>query len=132
MPTTSKINSNIWRGKLSKKDQERIEGIPYKKLGITSFFISLLIVILVITFQRNLPPEVPLFYGLPKGSDQITTSLILVLPSIISMIIVVVNLLIAFVIDDDFLKKVLVLAAVLSVFFSSITTIKIILLIGSF
>ena len=96
--------------------------------GLTAF--SILIVLLAKT--KFLPPEVPLFYGEAQGEAQIGKSLGLTIPSLISLFIIVINLLISFIVKDEFLKRVLILASLACAIFSTITTIKIILLIGSF
>ena len=91
---------------------------------------SILIVLLART--KFLPPEVPLFYGEALGEAQIGKSMGLTIPSLISLLIIVVNLLISFIVRDEFLKRVLILASLATAIFSTITTIKIILLVGSF
>ncbi len=82
--------------------------------------------------QKSLPPEVPLFYGLPRTEEQLAPSLSLIIPSLASIAIIVVNLLISQFLKDDYLRKVLVLVGVTGVFFATITTLKIIFLVGSF
>jgi uncharacterized Tic20 family protein len=89
-------------------------------------------VTIVLLIQRWLPPQVPLFYGKPSGEEQLTSSLVLTLPSIVSLLILLINVSFAAVLKDEFLRKTLVLAAIAVTFFAAITTIKIIFLVGSF
>ena len=112
-------------------DQKK--GATYLKSGILRVsIISLVVIVLVVILQKALPPQVPLFYGLPKGEEQLAPSINLIIPSLLSLAIVVVNSSILLIIEDDFLQKVLVFTAVVCVFFSTITTIKIFFLVGIF
>lgn len=122
----------LWQGKLSDKSQKRLEVLPFKKLAFASLLISCATIVLVILLRKFLPPEVPLFYGRPKGEEQLATSFSLIIPSLVSFSILVLNSVVSLFLEDEFLRKALVLAGVSIVFFSTITTIKIFLLVGSF
>lgn len=112
---------------------EQKKGATYLKSGMLRVsIISLVIIALVVILQRTLPPQVPLYYGLPRGEEQLAPSINLIIPSLLSLAIVVVNSSILLVIEDDFLQKVLVFTAAACVFFSSITTIQIFFLVGAF
>jgi hypothetical protein len=115
-----------------KKDLEQKDLVPYKKLLISVFVLGLGTIGLVLLLQRSLPPEVPLFYGLPKTEEQLASSLNLIIPSLAALTIIIINLLISQFIKDTYLKSVLVLVGVAGVFFATITTLKIIFLVGSF
>jgi len=120
------------RSKSSKiKRGNRISRVPFKRLIIAAVLINIVVVVLVFLAQNILPPEIPLFYGLPRGNEQLSTSIALVIPSLVSLAIIIVNVSISVVVEDEFLKKVLVLSGVFGVFFSTITTLKIIFLVGS-
>ncbi len=107
--------------------------LPFKNYIIASFLINLVIILSILVLGKFiLPPEVPLFYGLPQGQDQIADSLLLIIPSIVSVVIIVTNSFLAYITKDSFIKKSLILAGVLSVLFPLATTLKIIFLIGSF
>lgn len=115
-----------------KKDLEQKDLVPFKKFLISAFVLGLMTIGLVLLFQKNLPPEVPLFYGLPKTEVQLASSLSLIIPSLAALGIIIINLLISQFIKDEYLKSVLVLAGVAGIFFATITTLKIIFLVGSF
>lgn len=115
-----------------KKDLEQKDLVPYKKLLIFVFVLGLGTIGLVLLLQKSLPPEVPLFYGLPKTEEQLASSLSLIIPSLAALTIIIINLLISQFIKDRYLKSVLVLVGVAGVFFATITTLKIIFLVGSF
>jgi len=107
--------------------------IPFKNIIIASFSVNLLVIILVFLIRKNyLPPEVPLYYGLPEGEAQLVPSINLIFPSVLALILISLNILITSLIKDDFLKKTLSTASLVATFFSIITTIKIIFLVGSF
>jgi len=109
-----------------------IAKIPFKKLVVASLLLNILTSVFVLTIKNRLPPEVPLFYGLPIGEGQLATSISLVIPAVISSLIIVINVALTPFLQEDFLKKTLILAATVSALFSAITTIKIVFLVGSF
>lgn len=103
-----------------------------KKYVTAAIIINLLVILSVLALIGFLPPQVPLFYGLPEGQDQLATSWFLILPATTSLFILVSNLLITPLIKEPFLQKTLVLAGIATAFFSTVTTVKIIFLVGSF
>lgn len=103
-----------------------------KNYVAAAIVINVLVILSVLALIGFLPPQVPLFYGLPEGQDQLATSWFLILPATTSLFILTSNLLITPLIKESFLQKTLVLAGIATVFFSTITTIKIIFLVGSF
>ncbi|OGM20745.1 hypothetical protein A2714_03630 [Candidatus Woesebacteria bacterium RIFCSPHIGHO2_01_FULL_38_9] len=111
-----------------------VEGknLPIPKFIYSSLVVSGLGIFFVILMQNNLPPELPLFYGLPEGEDQLTTSLGLVTPAIISFIITLINTGLVFFLQNKFLQKTLILSSFAISILSVITIVKIALLVGSF
>ena len=105
---------------------------PSKKIFIISFLIGVLSILSALIAQSFLPPQVPLYYGLPVGEEQLSSSLSLVVPGIVSLLILVINFILVKITKDDFLKKVLAVVALIASFFAIITTFKIIFLVGSF
>ena len=105
--------------------------VPLVKMVYASLFLSLANLGLVILFQNHLPPELPLFYGLAKGSEQLGSSLQLTIPGIIALSITIVNFILALFINNNFLRQMLILSAFAVSVFSLITVIKIALLVGS-
>ncbi len=100
-----------------------------QKLAIACFIINAIIVAIVLAVQKNLPPIVPLFYGLPEGQGQLATNTTLILPATISSIFTIVNLLISRLTKDNFLEKVFAGLTITTLALSTITVIKIILLV---
>lgn len=105
--------------------------LPLKPLFITSIIVNFLFILLGLIGQLVLPPEIPLFYGLPKNSEQLAPSLFIVIPSLISLLIAVINAVISINIDGIYLKKALAFASISVCLLSVIATYKIIFLVGS-
>ncbi|OGM09819.1 hypothetical protein A2W13_01400 [Candidatus Woesebacteria bacterium RBG_16_36_11] len=115
------------------KDSVFTQEIPQKNLIYLGFLTNIIGIALIFLIRsKYLPPEVPLYYGLPEGEAQIVPSLNLVFPFVFSLIIISINSLITLFIRDDFLKKTLVIGGLVATFFSVITIIKIIFLVGSY
>jgi|GEM_PF-1279797 len=127
---------------LSKKSKEKLEEItkqgwtslasdlPFFWLVKSVFVLNILTISIIFLAKRFLPLEIPLFYGLAEGEEQLASSLFLALPSAISLIIILINCIIAKAISDDFTKKALIAALAPTTFFSIVTTIKIFTLVA--
>ena len=102
------------------------------KTVVALAIINIAIIVLVFIINKQLPPELPLFYGLAYGKEQLALSHYLVIPSVVALIIILVNTVISYFLEDSFLKTTLLITDFAVTFFSIITTIKIVLLIGSF
>jgi hypothetical protein len=105
---------------------------PLKKVFLVSLAINFLTVLAVLLIQNYLPPQGPLFYGLAEGEEQLITPLGLTIPSLTAILFLIINASLTLVVKNDFLQKTLILAGFAVTIFSTITTIKIILLVGSF
>lgn len=109
-----------------------MDKVPLKNYILTGGVIDLLTAVFVLFAQNRLPPQVPLFYGLPLGEDQLAKPIFLLVPAILSCLIILANLLLAHLVKDDFLKKAFAVASFASAIFAAITTCKIIFLVGNF
>lgn len=89
-------------------------------------------IVFIFTFQSFLPPVVPLFYGFPKGQDQLVNSIFLVIPPLSSIIIAIFSTMLTAIIKDDFLKKILLSTSVVITVLSFVTVFKIFILVGGF
>lgn len=94
--------------------------------------INFAVIIFVIFMRNNLPPVVPLFYGLAYGSERLAASNLLILPSILSLIFIILNSGISMFVEDNFLKKTLTFAGLAATIFSAITTLNIMFIVGKF
>lgn len=132
----------IWEEKFGEKSEVISKNLPFRKYVLLAILINLLVVVAVAISQPILPPDVPLFYGLPEGESQLASSWFLVLPALFSLFFVVVNALLANLMakalavtsvpqtTTEFSRKVLSACSLAVSFFSTITTIKIIFLVG--
>lgn len=114
-----------------KKIKPEFEKLPLKKLFLTIIVISLVTVLFGLVSQIFLPPQIPLFFGLPQTKSQLAPSILIVLPSLISIFISLTNVFISIKIHDVYLKKVLAFSAITVSIMAAITTLKIIFLISS-
>jgi len=105
---------------------------PLNRITIASIALSAASIVLVSLLQKNLPPQVPLFYGLAEGEEQLATPILLIVPASISLIIIFVNSLISHLWKNEFLQEALTFAALAVSVLSAIATFKVILLVGSF
>lgn len=88
--------------------------------------------IAIIVLKGFLPPIVPLLYGNPTGSGQLVPTLGLIIAPGISLIIIVINIILSLTVKNDFLRKTLAISTLLISVLTTITIIKIILLVGYF
>jgi len=118
--------------RIIKKSKLSIQRIPFVKFLYIAFIIGIFNILTILLVQQFLPPEVPLYYGLAKGQEQLTTSLGLITPGLVSLGIAIINTFIAYAISNDFLQKTLVITAFSTSIISFIATIEIVFLVGSF
>jgi len=96
--------------------------IPYKNYVVAASAVSVLTIAVVILVNGLLPPQVPLFYGLPESEEQLAPTLGLVIPGTFALAICGLNVLAAM-----FLT--LIASSLVAAFFAAVTTLKIIWLI---
>lgn len=107
-----------------------LEKLPLKGYFNTSWIINLTIIIFSLLIQKRLPPQIPIFYSLPQGEAQLSSSVGILIPSVSSLIFVLLNLFLINIIEDEFIKKILVIGGLTTAIFASITVVKIIFLVG--
>ena len=93
--------------------------------------ISLFTCLIALLAQVVLPPQIPLFYGLPVSTEQLSPSLGLLIPGGLVVGINLFNLFLWMKINDKYLKRILLISSYIVSLFVIITTIKIIFLVGS-
>ena len=106
--------------------------IVSKNFLVASILLSISAVSIPLIFRNNLPPAIPLFYGLAEGENQLTRPLFLTIPGSIGLLIIVVNSLLSIFIASNFIKRVLILSSFAVSLLVFMTTVKILLLVGSF
>lgn len=112
--------------------ESNIKSLPFFPYVLVCLVLDIVCILAVIVSFSLLPPQVPLFYGLAKGAEQLAPRAFLVIPALASLLVLVINSAISLNVKDDFIKKVLILGAVTSTVFALTTTVKIMFLVGSF
>jgi hypothetical protein len=109
-----------------------LKKIPNINFVYAAIILNSLNFVAVLVLQKNLPPQVPLFYGLTEGEQQLTSSLGLLIPSVYSFCLIIVNTTLSILLNNDFLKKILNTTSFIISLLSIITVAKIIYLVGYF
>lgn len=111
--------------------KEKIENLPLKKHYLFSLIFNSIIIAIGLLANFILPPQIPLFYGLPSSEQQLTPSLYIILPSIIAFVITLLNAYLSLSVDNIYLRKILAYSTIAVSFLAAITTLKIIFLVGN-
>ena len=106
--------------------------IVSKKFLAASVLFSISAISIPIIFRNNLPPVIPLFYGLAEGENQLVHPLFLTIPAGLGLLIILINTLLSTIITNNFIKRSLILSSFAVSLLVFITTVKILLLVGSF
>jgi hypothetical protein len=104
--------------------------VTYKNYFLAAIIINIGVVLSLVLLKSFLPPLTPLFYGRPAGEAQLTKTLGLFIAPGASFLITILNLCLSLRVKDDFLKKLLAISAIVISALTTITIIKIILLVG--
>ncbi len=102
--------------------------IPYIYPILIVLFINILLMITTALISKKLPPQVPLYYGFPRGEQQLGSPTALILPLAISSLFIAINSIFAYFTKPVFLKNTLVIGGFFASLLSAITIIKIVLL----
>jgi quinol-cytochrome oxidoreductase complex cytochrome b subunit len=131
LPQISKDKiKKMWKEKFGKKE-EILPSVPFKNYLSYAIVANIIVIVLVLLLRFFLPPQVPLYYGLPESSSQLVPSWYLPIPSLLSLLVIGVNITIAKALEDEFLKSILIFSSIAVTFFSLITTVKIVFLVGN-
>ena len=120
-----------WLNKLSYQKKIERKKVPFSKQIIYCLLINLVMILLATLSIFVLPPEIPLLYGLPEGSDQLVKSWAITIPNLVAFILMFINTIFAINTKDEYLKKIIILAGFTATFFATITVIKIFFLVGN-
>lgn len=108
------------------------KNLPLKGYIYASFALSAVSIIAILGLLNYLPPIVPFLYGLPAGSDQLISSLGLLIAPSINILIIVLNIVLASFSKDLFFKRTLIVSGLFVSILTTITVLKIIFLVGFF
>lgn len=106
--------------------------LPYKGCIYLSVFLNAASIVVILILKGNLPPVVPILYGLPVGTEQLTPTLGLLLAPLAGFIITAINTLISLFSKNVFLKRFLIISSAFVSLLLTIAIVKIILLVGFF
>lgn len=106
--------------------------IPYANFVFFAILVNIFVIIFVFLVSKNLPPEVPIYYGRAVGEGQLAEKSFLILPPGISIALAIINTSLMKILKDDFLQKVLLGTLYAASLLSTITVVKIVFLVGSF
>lgn len=126
------INIKYWQKKMPKSSSINLDRLPYKNYVYGAFAVNAILIILIFIFKTHLPPQIPLYYGLARGEQQLAENIYLSIPSLASSLILIANLVLAYFIKDEFIQKTLVISALAGSLLATITVTKIIFVVGSF
>lgn len=105
------------------------KNIGYLYTTLVLFFLNVVFLIVIILISKTLPPQVPLYYGLPRGEEQLVSPISMVAPIILSLLFIILNNIIAYFTEILFLKKVLIFGSYFVSLLSIVTVVNIIFLI---
>ena len=128
---SSEKMKRLWSDSFGKNPKDT-SLLPLRKMLLIALAVSFGFAAFSLLLRIWLPPEIPLFYGLPEGNRQLASSWFIPLPSLVSTLIIVINTFLAALVKNEFLKRVLVFSAISVAAFSIVTTIKIFFLVASF
>lgn len=78
-----------------------------------------------------MPPVIPIYYGLPSGTDQLGPAVALAYLPLTSLIITLVSAVFIYLLKDAFLQKILIVVSILATILSSFAYYKVVLLVGN-
>ncbi|WKZ25323.1 MAG: hypothetical protein QY322_02935 [bacterium] len=113
-------------------EQIKETSVPLKSLFVTSFIVNCVFILISLVSTVILPPEIPLFFGLPKSTSQLAANYMILVPSLISTFLVTANFIIALKVSGQYIKKILAFTSVSVTILNVIATSKIVFLVGSF
>lgn len=106
------------------------EKLPLKKTVLFALFLSVITFLIGLLSQIFLPPEIPLFYGMPYGESQVAKSIFILTPPAISLVFIFINIILTLKLESQFIKKTLITASLFISILSFIAVFRIISLVG--
>jgi hypothetical protein len=104
----------------------------YLKVFLVLLIVNLLTPLSYLLLRKNLPPEVPILYGLSGGENELTPTYGLAFPGLSALVLTLVNTAVVGLSKNTFLKQLLVFTSIAITVFSLVATYKVISLVGSF
>jgi hypothetical protein len=102
----------------------------FKNILLVCAGFDIIAIIVVLSLQNNLPPIVPLLYGLPVGNEQLVPVIGLTIPALVSLATICLNFIIVKLLKDKFLEKILAGISILTTLLALTTIVNIFLTVG--
>jgi hypothetical protein len=134
----SKLNRNLAKSEnimIKEQLQSQIQALRRDPVFTWSSSISLvalaLSLIILVLFWRNLPPEIPFFFSLPWGEEQLTSPLTLIFLIFGTFFLYLTNILLALFFHNatPYYARMLIVGSTICALLTVVTTIRIIFLI---
>jgi len=113
------------------KIDPNFQKLPFKNLFTFSFVLNIAVIALGFLAKFILPPEIPLFYGLPQTESQLAPAILIGLPAFVALILTALNALISINLESVYLKRTLAFTSISVSILAFIATYKIVFLVGS-
>lgn len=129
MALPKQINSFKFKNKI--RIDPKFEKLPLFNLIIILIIINLIILVIGLISKLILPPQIPIFFGLPQTEEQLGPSILIIMPTAICLAFILINTYVATKIENNYIKKALVFGSLAITLLSTIAILKIIFLVGS-
>lgn len=106
--------------------------IPHGGFMLVMFILNLAVAGSILILQNSLPPEVPLFYGMPSGREQLADQIYLLIPPAAALLIIATSAVLSSSTRDSYLQTIFSGLTLVVTLLSTITVVKIMLLVGNF
>lgn len=106
--------------------------LPFRGWVYFSVVLNLTSFISILVLRNYLPPVVPLFYGLPAGTEQLAPAIGLFLAPVLGLFTIFVNVVVGNMTRNIFLRRTLIVSSTSLSILLAVAVIKIILLVGFF
>lgn len=111
--------------------KKKILSTPFWRESVIILGFNAFLVLVFFLFQNTLPPVIPLFYGMPKGTEQLAPRIGIILPPTVSMAITATNFIFLSATKNDFLLKLLIAISFIITLLSTVTVVRIFMLVSS-
>lgn len=125
MTTTKAIKKDLPRQIVSWKD------IPNKNYIYMSLALIIFTSGATFLLRNRIPPQVPLYFGLAEGEQQLGSDKSLFIPPLVSLVVVGINLFISFWVNSNFARQILIFSGFFVSLLSFVAVFKIIFLVGN-
>jgi hypothetical protein len=107
------------------------EMFSLNRIELGSLSVSVLVVLILLVIQNNsLPPQIPLFFGMPSGITQLAPKFVLIILPVIAIAVLIINHIAILIIKDKFIQKLFLLATTIACFMMAYAVFQVFNLVG--